>query len=187
MSRSLLKSTTSCPTDPATTLASVNGSRGHSTSPAWCLCIQNPPLPILSFHVFSNRRHVLDIASLAGCLPNALLSSHQHAQFVIWLGVKHSAVVLSFFLQGPLHHLPFAWIPSLRPKVLPLPPRSLHQVTFSCPCTSNKEDGLIANANAERRLPERACLRSSPPSYSTPSHRSTPTRTSWRTRISSLS
>ena len=187
MSRSLLKSTASCPTDPATTLASVNGSRGHSTSPAWCLCIQNPPLPILSFHVFSNRRHVLDIASLAGCLPNAPLSSHQHAQFVIWLGVKHSAVVLSFFLQGPLHHLPFAWIPSLRPKVLPLPPRSLHQVTFSCPCTSNKEDGLIANANAERRLPERACLRSSPPSYSTPSHRSTPTRTSWRTRISSLS
>ena len=101
--------------------------------------------------------------------------------------IRHSAVVLRFFLQGPLHHLPFAWIPSLCPKVLPLPPSSLHQVTFNYPCTSNKEDGLIANANAERRLPEPACPLSSPLSCCTPSPRSTRTRTSWRTRISSLS
>ena len=119
VSRSLLKSTASCPSDPATTLASVNGSRGHSTSPAWCLCIQNPPLPILSFHVFSNRRHVLDIASLAGCLPNILLSSHQHAQFVIWLGVKHSAVVLRLFSPGAISPPPICLDPKSPPPSSP--------------------------------------------------------------------
>ena len=139
MSRSLLKSTTSCPThyalvpipaktiascptDPATTLASVNGSRGHSTSPAWCLCIQNPPLPILSFHVFSNRRHVLDIASLAGCLPNAPLSSHQKTQFVM-VRPETQRCCFKVFLPGATLPPPIC----LDPKSLPQSSRSASQ------------------------------------------------------------